>query len=261
MLILWCFCPSSVMSRFGPPVSVRSVDMTVGFRCRGSPNINHLLGVSSPKPLRPCIAHQPVIEYRHSPSTGLIKAKSSRREKRVAFADAKGLSLITVRLFSEKEDKISREPVKIPRLKKLGCAKETVNNTSRLRLGFEQPCGDFQAFRSRIQERMVALESCKVTRCAILGTVRVKNVCFEKAVQIRITFDAWRSYQDVACRYLEQSYGEPGTDVFEFNISVPERINARERIEFCVSYLPAAFSAAQWDNNNGKNYCIYVCEV
>ncbi|XP_016417880.1 protein phosphatase 1 regulatory subunit 3C-like isoform X1 [Sinocyclocheilus rhinocerous] len=252
MLKMTC---ANVMSRFGPPVSVRSVDMTVGFRCRGSPNINRLLGVSSPKPLRPCISHQPVIEYRHSPSTGLITAERGRGEKRVAFADAKGLSLITVRLFSEKEDTIPREPVKIPRLKK------TVNITSRLRLGFEQPCGDFQAFRSRLQERTVALESCNVTRCSILGTVRVKNVCFEKAVQIRITFDAWRSYQDVACSYLEQSYGEPGTDVFEFNIGVPERINPRERIELCVSYLAAAFSAAQWDNNNGKNYCIHVCEV
>lgn len=250
----------NVMPRFGPPVSVRSVDMTAGFRCRGSPNINHLLGVSSPKPLRPCISRPPVFEYRHSPSTGLITAKSDRGEKRVAFADAKGLSLITVRLFSEKEDKIPCEPVKIPRLKKLGCAK-TVNNTSRLRLGFEQPCGDFQAFRSRLQDHMVALESCNVTRCSILGTVRVKNVCFEKAVQIRITFDAWRSYQDVACSYMEHSYGEPGTDVFAFNIRVPERLNPRERIEFCVSYLPAAFSAAQWDNNNGKNYCIHVCEV
>ncbi len=60
---------------------------------------------------------------------------------------------------------------------------------------------------------------------------------------------------------MEHSYGEPGTDVFEFNIRVPERLNPRERIEFCVSYSPAAFSAAQWDNNNGKNYCIHVCEV
>lgn len=249
-------CPlSSVMSRFGPPVSIRSVD--VGFRCRGSPHINHLLGVSSPKPLRPCISHQPVFEYRHSPSKGLIK--SGRREKRVAFADAKGLSLITVRLFSEKEDKIPREPLKIPRLKKLSCATEPANKTLRLSVGFEQPCRDFQAFRSRLQDHMVLLESCDVSKRCILGTVRVKNVCFEKAVNIRITFDTWRSYLDVPCTYLDQCYGEPGTDVFEFNISVPERIDPRERIEFCVSYLPASLGATEWDNNNGNNYCINVC--
>lgn len=262
VIILSCLCTSSVMSRFGPPVSVRSVDMAVGFRCRGSPNINHLLGVSSPKPLRPCIALQPVFEYRHPPSTGLITAKKNRpREKRVAFADAKGLSLITVRLFSEKEDKIPREPLKTPRLKKkLGSATETVHNAPRLKLGFEQPCRDFQAFRSRLQDQMVVLESCHVTGCSIFGTVRVKNVCFEKAVQIRITFDTWRSHQDVPCTYLDQSYGEPGTDVFEFNIRVPERLDPRERVEFCVSYFPAAFSAARWDNNNGGNYCIHVCD-
>lgn len=244
---------ANVMSRFGPPVSMRSVD--VGFRCRGSPHINHLLTVSSPKPLRPCISHQPVFEFTHTPATGLIR--SGRREKRVAFADAKGLSLITVRLFSEKEDKIRREPLKIPRLKKMICSTEPANKTLGLSLGFDQPCRDFQAFRTRLQDHMVLLESCDVTKRCILGTVRVKNVCFEKAVHIRITFDTWRSYMDVPCAYLDQCYGEPGTDVFEFNISVPERIDGH--IEFCVSYSPAALAATEWDNNNGKNYCIYVC--
>lgn len=248
-----------MMSRFGPPVSVRSVDMAVGFRCRGSPHINHHLLMSSPKPLRPCISHQPVFEYRHSPSTGLL-TKNGRREKRVAFADAKGLALITVRLFTEKEDNIPREPLKIPRLKKLGCAKEPAKATSRLKLGFEQPCCDYQAFRNRLQEHAVLLESCNVTKRSVLGTVRVKNVCFEKAVHVRITFDSWKTYLDVPCTYLDRCYGEPGTDVFEFNISVPEEIDPRERVEFCVSYFPATFAAAEWDNNNGKNYCIQVCD-
>ncbi|KAK7135273.1 hypothetical protein R3I94_014053 [Phoxinus phoxinus] len=252
MLKMTC---ANVMSRFGPPVSMRSVD--VGFRCRGSPHIKHLLTVSPPKPLRPCLSHQPAFEFTHTPAAGLIK--SVRREKHVAFADAKGLSLITVRLFSEKEDKIPREPLKIPRLKKLPCSTESATKTSGLSLGFDPPRGDFQAFRTRLRDHMVLLESCDVTKRCILGTVRVKNVCFEKAVHIRITFDAWRSYLDVPCAYLDQCYGEPGTDVFEFNISVPERIDPRERIEFCVSYLPAALGATEWDNNNGKNYCVYVC--
>ncbi|KAG1949183.1 protein phosphatase 1 regulatory subunit 3C-B isoform X1 [Pimephales promelas] len=249
MLKMTC---ANVISRFGPPVSMRSVD--VGFRCRGSPHINHLLTGSSPTPLRPCISHPPVFEFTHTPTTGLIK--SGRREKRVAFADAKGLSLITVRLFSEKEDKPN---LKTPRLKKLICSTESANKTLGLRLGFDQPCRDFQAFRTRLQDHMVLLESCDVTKRCILGTVRVKNVCFEKAVHIRITFDAWSSYRDVPCAYLDQSYGEPGTDVFEFNISVPERIDPRRRIEFCVSYLPAALGVTEWDNNDGKNYCIHVC--
>lgn len=233
--------------------------MAMSFRCRGSPHLNHLIGVSSPKPLRPCITHQPAFEYKHSPPTARITSKIGRREKRVAFADSKGLSLITVRLFSEKDEK--PEPVKQPRLKKLNCVKETVNKTLRLRLGFEQPCLDFQAFRCRMRERMVLLESCKVTRRSILGTVRVRNVCFEKAVHIRITFDAWSSYLDVPCTYLDQCYGEPGTDVFEFNVTVPEQLETGGRIEFCLSYLPSGFSAAEWDNNNGKNYCVHVCDA
>ncbi|XP_051963955.1 protein phosphatase 1 regulatory subunit 3C-B-like [Xyrauchen texanus] len=248
---------ANVMARLGSPVlpvSVMSVDLAIGFRCKSSPRINYLLSVSSPKPLRPCITR--LLEYRHPPPTALPTTKSGRRGKRVAFADSKGLSLITVRLFSEKEEKIAYETVKMPRLKKLHCVKETS-----LRLGFDQPCVDFQAFRSRLQENMVLLESCKVTKRSVLGTVRVRNVCFEKAVHIRVTFDTWRSYLDVPCSYLDQCYGEPGTDVFEFNITVPEQMDSRGLIEFCVSYLPSGFSDAVWDNNYGKNYCIHVCET
>ncbi|XP_051524677.1 protein phosphatase 1 regulatory subunit 3C-B-like [Myxocyprinus asiaticus] len=250
---------ANVISRLGSPVlpvSVMSVDLAIGFRCRSSPRINHLLAVSSPKPLRSCITRLPVLEYRHPPPTALpTTTKSGRRGKRVAFADSKGLSLITVRLFSEKEEKIACEP--LPRLKKLN----RVLETSRLRLGFDEPCVDFQAFRSRLQENMVLLESCKVTKRSVLGTVRVRNVCFEKAVHIRVTFDTWRSYRDVPCTYLDQRYGEPGTDVFEFNITVPEQMDSRGRIEFCVSYLPCGFSDAVWDNNYGRNYCIHVCDT
>ncbi|XP_051510225.1 protein phosphatase 1 regulatory subunit 3C-B-like [Myxocyprinus asiaticus] len=252
---------ANVMSRLGSPampVTVLSMDLTIGFRCRNSPNFNHLLRVSSPKPLRPCIARHPALEYSHSPSTALITTtKTSRRRKRVAFADSKGLSLITVRLFSEKEETIPCEPLKMPRLKKLNCVKVT----PRLRLGFDQPCIDFQSFRSRMQENMVLLESCKVTNHSVMGTVRVRNVCFEKAVHIRITFDTWRSYLDVPCTFLDQCYGEPGTDVFEFNITVPKQITPRGWVEFCVSYLPGGFSDAVWDNNYAKNYCIYVCDA
>ncbi|XP_065103694.1 protein phosphatase 1 regulatory subunit 3C-B-like [Paramisgurnus dabryanus] len=256
----------NVMSRLGTPVSMMSLDM-MGFRCRSSPNINHhhhhLKGLSSPKPLRSCITHHhhSEFEYRRTPSRTLIKTKTHRQEKRVAFADSKGLSLITVRLFSEKDETFSPEPVARSRIKKLNCVKETVKTSSSLRVGFEQPCLDYQAFRCRLQERMVLLENCKVTRRSIMGTVRVRNVCFEKAVNIRITFDTWRSYLDVPCTYLDQCYGEPGTDVFEFNVTVPEQIKTGERIEFCVSYLPGGFGEASWDNNDGNNYCIHVCEA
>lgn len=237
------------MTRLGTPVSVMSMEMAMSFRC--SPRFSPLIGVSSPKPLRPCIARQPAFEYKRSPSTARVTA--GRREKRVAFADSKGLSLITVRLFCDQDEK--------PQPVKFYCVKDAVCKTPILRLGFEQPCLDFQAFRCRMRERAVLLESCKATRRSILGTVRVRNICFEKAVHVRISFDAWSSYRDVPCAYLDQCYGEPGTDVFEFNVSVPEQLETGGRIEFCVAYLPSGFSAHEWDNNNGENYCIHVCDA
>lgn len=187
------------------------------------------------------------------------------KNKRVFFADSCGLSLAAVRMFSDEEDQSDLEL--LPSLPGLeittedgySCTVSTCCPGTRLKLGFPQPSADFQAFRAKLAKSMVTLENCSVSDHLLQGTVRVRNVSFQKDVRVRITFDSWRSYQDVACEYLQKRFGGPETDIFEFEVAVPKVLDAKRKIEFCLLYLPGGHGEPFWDNNNGHNYTVVVC--
>uniref|UniRef100_UPI0037E83E35 protein phosphatase 1 regulatory subunit 3C-B-like n=1 Tax=Semicossyphus pulcher TaxID=241346 RepID=UPI0037E83E35 len=187
------------------------------------------------------------------------------KNKRVVFADSHGLSLTAVRVFSDEEEQPDLDL--LPSLQDLGsmtedgysCTVSTCCPGTRLKLGFPQPSADFQAFRAKLAESMVILENCNVTEQSIQGTVRVRNISYQKDVCVRITFDSWQSYRDVPCTHLQKRFGGPQTDIFEFDITLPKVLDAKRKIEFCFSYLPGRHSEPFWDNNNGENYSITVC--
>nr|XP_057927753.1 protein phosphatase 1 regulatory subunit 3C-B-like [Doryrhamphus excisus] len=187
------------------------------------------------------------------------------KNKHVAFADSKGWSLAEVRVFSNEEEHSDLDP--LPSLQGLGsmteagysCTVSTCCPGTRLTLGFPQPSANFHVFRAKLAESMVTLENCTVTEQALRGTVRVRNISFHKDVRVRITFDSWQCYRDVPCTYLQQRFGGPHTDIFEFDIAIPKVLDAKKKIEFCLSYLPGGQSDTFWDNNNGQNYTIDVC--
>ncbi|XP_035514394.1 protein phosphatase 1 regulatory subunit 3C [Morone saxatilis] len=187
------------------------------------------------------------------------------KNKRVVFADSQGLSLTAVREFSDEEEQPDLDP--LPSLQGLGtmtedgysCTVSTCCPGTRLKLGFPQPSADFQAFRAKLAKSMVILENCSVNEQALQGTVRVRNISFQKDVHVRVTFDSWQSCRDVPCSYLQKRFGGPQTDIFEFDIAIPKVLDAKRKIEFCLSYLPGGHSEPFWDNNNGQNYSIAVC--
>ncbi|XP_051277704.1 protein phosphatase 1 regulatory subunit 3C-B-like [Dicentrarchus labrax] len=187
------------------------------------------------------------------------------KNKRVVFADSQGLSLTAVREFSDEEEQPDLDP--LPSLQGLGtmtedgysCTVSTCCPGTQLKLGFPQPSADFQAFRAKLAKSMVILENCSVNEQALQGTVRVRNISFQKDVHVRVTFDSWQSCRDVPCSYLQKRFGGPQTDIFEFDIAIPKVLDAKRKIEFCLSYLPGGHSEPFWDNNNGQNYCIAVC--
>ncbi|XP_044052163.1 protein phosphatase 1 regulatory subunit 3C-B-like, partial [Siniperca chuatsi] len=187
------------------------------------------------------------------------------KNKRVVFADSRGLSLTAVRVFSDEEEQSDLDV--LPSLQGLGsmtedgysCTVSTCCPGTRLKLGFPQPSADFQAFRAKLAESMVILENCSVTEQALQGTVRVRNISFQKDVRVRVTFDSWQSYRDVSCTYLQKRFGGPQTDIFEFDIAIPKVLDAKRKIEFCLRYLPGGQSEPFWDNNSGQNYSIAVC--
>ncbi|KAI9527703.1 hypothetical protein NQZ68_027793 [Dissostichus eleginoides] len=61
-----------------------------------------------------------------------------------------------------------------------------------------QDCICFQVTCPKeLAESMVTLENCSVNEQVLHGTVRVRNISFQKDVRVRITFDSWQSYRDV----------------------------------------------------------------
>ncbi|XP_072912988.1 protein phosphatase 1 regulatory subunit 3C-like [Hemitrygon akajei] len=176
---------------------------------------------------------------------------ASAEKKKVVFADMKGFSLTAVRMFSDFEDDLSDLQFE---LSDLADCDPQPNKNDKLSLDFHLPSEDYLSFRSRLQENFVCLEDCVIHEKFISGTVKVKNLDYDKKVIIRITFDSWKSFQDIECIYLSNAYGCVDIDTFCFQIHLPERLQALSKIEFCV-----AFKCGQdvfWDNNNKENYRI-----
>lgn len=87
-----------------------------------------------------------------------------------------------------------------------------------------------------------------------MGTVKVKNVSFEKEVIVRVTWDNWKSQQDIFCTYSE-IYGPSSAyviyDTFSFKITLPP---SSKKLEFCICFR--ANGQEFWDNNDKKNYTL-----
>ncbi|MFT7813485.1 protein phosphatase 1 regulatory subunit 3C-B-like isoform X1 [Arapaima gigas] len=249
--------------QYAPP-HLSPVDLAMSLCLnRGQPP-DRLLDPSSPSANLPCFrsALKRLPSSEQTPpcrSRALAQRSASEdcagaRKKRVAFADSKGLSLTAVCFFSDKDECLSPDPVL--RVEALRLPVAATSAGKKLRLGFPQPSADFRNFRARLKEGLVLLESCSVTERALSGTVRVRNVSYQKDVQLRITLDSWRSHRNVPCTYMHQSYGTPDTDAFAFDIPLPDNLDPQERIEFCISYQPGGYSAPLWDNNMGQNYSV-----
>lgn len=178
-------------------------------------------------------------------------------KKRVVFADAKGLALTAVRLFTPEPSSPNSTLVRRPAPAKLEGQQSTLNKPPRpkLRLGFPQPTLDLKAFLARLRQMNVQLESCSISEHSLSGKVCVSHDSIERAVHIRVTFDSWRSHRDIPCTFLQQQrYGGSDMDVFAFDLRLPQNIDPTERIEFCLSFRPGPGSTVHWDDNRGQNY-------
>ncbi|XP_043938935.1 protein phosphatase 1 regulatory subunit 3C-B-like [Protopterus annectens] len=243
--------------------SVMPVDFAMSLCLSCSPPIRNFLqsyedlrevGFSTLKPLRSCLNQK---------STDITDAEwDSERspvKKKVVFADSKGLALTAVRFFSSKsDDDLSDFPLS---LCDLGLPKPKLKDPKLERknfvLDFSQPSADYMDFRKRLQSDLVCLENCVVQDRVLTGTVKVMNISFEKLVQIRITFDSWKSYLDTDCSYMHNTYGSSDVDTFSFEVRIPEALEPTGNVEFCIRYK---CGKEHWDNNHGKNYRILCTE-
>lgn len=121
---------------------------------------------------------------------------------------------------------------------------------------FSQPASDYLAFRRKLDQNNVSLENVIVRESeqCLVGTVKVRNLAYDKEVVVRVSSDRWSTHEDVHCIYVEQP-GSPSAltlyDTFRFRLTLPVASNI---IEFCVRYRTDGKEL--WDNNEGNNYLI-----
>lgn len=155
-----------------------------------------------------------------------------------------------------------------------------ITSTIDWKLTFTQPASNYLEFRQKLDEANVSLENIiiKDTATAIasstvnggtngvginrkeaIGTIKVKNLCYEKSVFVRTTTDNWATFNDVACSFVNNNNHQtpnslPSIVVLydTFTFSFPLLLADYERIEFCICYRTAV--GEFWDNNTGTNY-------
>lgn len=170
--------------------------------------------------------------------------------RKVSFADAFGLNLVSVKEFdnvevadlepatlSDREETISTEDFYM-------CCLFTVPPTP-------------EELEEKVQEQMLELESLELLpRTATLrGIVRVLNLCYNKLVYARITLDRWRSHFDLLAEYVPGS-SDRKTDRFTFHYTlVPPFDKEGTRLEFCLRYETSV--GTFWANNNQMNYVLF----
>ncbi|XP_071319366.1 protein phosphatase 1 regulatory subunit 3C-B-like isoform X2 [Trachinotus anak] len=265
----------------GDQSPIMPVDMAVRICLAGSPplcsflsNYDNRCSSSSAamlqhcEPLRPCLSSNFTVATTTSLSAATETNSSSgrmRRKKRVVFADSRGFALTAVHVFNKAKDNLLAElEFHLTEIEgaaaalHLGGNKDVADCASGLLLDFTQPAADYLDLRNRLKAQQVCLETCSVQDRLLSGTVQVQNICFEKSVSVRITFDSWCSFQDIQCQYLNNIYGCPDTDTFSFSVLVPELFEPSNSVEFCIQYRTE--DQTFWDNNNGNNYRLVVAE-
>jgi protein phosphatase 1 regulatory subunit 3A/B/C/D/E len=173
-----------------------------------------------------------------------------KARKKVSFADEKGKSLYCVKVFHETSD----TPPSLSNDVLSQITENTmavVTNVSPYTLDFEQPASNYMAFREKLEHKFVSLEYVLLKDYNVLGTIKVKNIAFDKTVFVRFTVDGWKSFGDKAAEFQPNGVAN-GIDTFQFEFSIPNAHDVTGSIEFCICFT--ANDQEYWDNNESKNY-------
>ncbi|CAL8329956.1 unnamed protein product [Boreogadus saida] len=186
----------------------------------------------------------------------------SRLRRKVSFADAFGLDLVSVKEFDAAPDlpqarvDVDGAPSgKAPPTP--GVPPQAQADSSHLSCLFSVPSGP-EELRRRLWEQKVELESIELLpgTSTLRGVVRVENLCYCKAVYVRVSPDGWRSHFELPAAYVPGS-SDRETDRFAFiyALETPVRGAAGTRMEFCLRYETEV--ATFWANNRGRNYVLF----
>ncbi|KAL7371265.1 hypothetical protein ABVT39_023131 [Epinephelus coioides] len=170
--------------------------------------------------------------------------------RRVSFADAFGLNLVSVKEFDNVEvmdPEVSQPP-----------ENEATHPLEEYYMSclFTVPSSP-EELDQRLQEQKVELESVELLpgTTTLRGIIRVVNLCYSKSVYARITLDRWRSYFDLMAEYVPGS-SDRKTDRFTFKYTlVPPFEREGTRVEICLRYETSV--GTFWANNKEMNYVLF----
>ncbi|XP_029016407.1 uncharacterized protein ppp1r3aa [Betta splendens] len=170
--------------------------------------------------------------------------------RKVSFADAFGLNLVSVKEFDNvevTEAEVSQSPK--------GEATHPLQEFYMSCL-FTVPSSP-EELDLRLQAQMVELESIELLpgTTTLRGIIRVVNVCYTKFVYVRLSLDQWNSYFDLLAEYVPGS-SDIKTDRFTFKYTlVPPFGREGTRVEFCLRYETSG--GTFWANNKDMNYVLF----
>ncbi|XP_037077514.1 protein phosphatase 1 regulatory subunit 3C-like isoform X2 [Pollicipes pollicipes] len=183
-----------------------------------------------------------------------VGAGAGPKDKRVVFADDRGMPLVQVRWMREPSHMPPRWTARFLRQVTGVESPPPPSQRPRWTLDFAQPAADYTRFCERLDAANVALEHAvyKELEDRVAGSIKVKNLHFEKQVLVRVSEDGWRTSRDVEATYVPAAGGGAALyDRFAFTLPLPAR---GSRVTFCVCFRGPA--GEFWDNNNGHNFSV-----
>lgn len=160
--------------------------------------------------------------------------------RRVSFADAFGLDLVSVKEFDNRVE----------------TAEGRDGEEYHLSCIFSVPASD-EELVLRLQQNKMELESIELLpgSTTIRGTVRVLNLSYHKLVYVHTTLDDWQSHFDQLAEYVPGS-SDGETDRFSFTLNlIPPFPSNGAKVEFCLCYESS--TGIFWGNNGGMNYVLF----
>ena len=82
---------------------------------------------------------------------------------------------------------------------------------------------------------------------AVVGSILVRNECYEKHVAVRHSSNGWKTFEDTPAEWVESVAGGI-MDRFNFRVELPDGSYSVE--------MAFSFNEKYWDNNDTKNYIV-----
>ncbi|XP_041093108.1 uncharacterized protein LOC121305525 [Polyodon spathula] len=189
-----------------------------------------------------------------------LLAQAPALNRKVSFADSKGLALVQVKFFHKFDqpdespgDRDGDDDLSDIGVRQTDSARVT-SHLYQVSPAFAPPTESELLETLRAQKVTVASVSLTADPLSTLVSIRVLNVSYQKSVYVRATMDNWTSYFDHVADYIPGSF-DGQTDQFAFKLTFsPPFLTDGARIEFVVRYETPG--EVFWANNGGQNYAV-----